>query len=645
MIPLAPLGTGAAPAIELAPLFSAGAVLQRNRPITVFGTGKRGAAVRAALAGKEGKGEVGRDGTWRVRLPSLPAGGPWVLTVTGPGTKRTVPNLLVGEVWLASGQSNMEWPLAETEDAASERAAADKRVRFFRVRRVSVEAPATSAQGSWVRADAPGADRISAVAYRFAHDLRRRLSVPVGIVQATWGGSRIESWISRRMLEGDPATRPIVDEYIASLAGFDERLDVYRNNFADWTDRNRRDDPGNEGERQGWASATFDDSGWGEGGVPGTFESLAGEAFEGALWIRKTFELPTSWVGQGLRLEIGGVAGSDVTYFNGSHLGAKRGRGDRAYFVGKGLPKAGANTVALRLFGGEGEAGLFGPNVWLRNVATGATLDLTGAWRVGTETPLPPRPGAEERPVRPLGPGHYNAVSGPFHGMIAPILPFAMRGTIFYQGEANVGDTTPKLYGQLLSELIRDWRLRAGDERRPFLYVQLPGVHEFPLKPGPSAWARVREEQAKALTLPGTAMAVTLDLGDPGSIHPRRKRALGDRLAGLAFAAVYRLQGTSTSPLLDTWRYEGAGIRVTTTGVQWLRTRDGESVRGLQIAGKDRKWVWAQGRTFQNTIFVWSEEVPNPEAVRYAWADGPDANLVSELDLPVGPFRTDDWSE
>ena len=634
-----------APGLELSPLFSSGAVLQRDRPVTIFGTGRPGAAVAVTLAGKSGKAEVGRDGTWRLRLGALPAGGPWSMVLTGSRTKRVVQNILVGEVWLASGQSNMEWPLAETEDAGAERAKADHRVRFFRVRRVSAEAPVPTAAGSWLRADAPGADRISAVAYRFAHDLRRRLNVPVGIVQATWGGSRIESWISRRMLEGDPATKPIVDDYVASLQGFDERMDVFRNSFADWTERNRRDDPGNEGQAQGWATPNFDDSGWGEGEMPGSFESLAGEGFEGAVWLRRTLDLPVGWAGQGLRLELGGIVGADVAYFNGSRLGAKKGRGDRAYFVGRGLPKTGANTIALRLFGGEGQAGVFGPSLRVRNAATGQELDLAGAWRIGTETPLAPRPGAEERPVHPLGPGHYNAVSGPFHGMIAPILPFAMRGTIFYQGEANVGDTTPKLYGQLLSELIRDWRLRAGDERRPFLYVQLPGIHNPPALPGPSAWARVREEQAKALSLPGTAMAVTLDLGDPSSVHPRRKVELADRLASLAFAAVYRLQGTSTSPLLDSWRYEGGGVRVTTTGVQWLKTRDGGPVRGFQIAGKDRKWVWAQARAFRNTVFVSADEVPNPEAVRYAWADGPDANLVSELNLPVGPFRTDDWPD
>ncbi len=640
-----PPPVSSAPKLDLAPLFSAGAVLQRNRPLTIFGTGLPGAAVRVALAGKAGAATVERDGTWRVRLGSLPAGGPWRLVMTGTGTKRVVENILVGEVWLASGQSNMEWPLAQTEEAPAERRRADPRVRFFRVQRVSAEAPERAAMGSWLRADAPGAERTSAVAYRFAHDLRRRLDVPVGIVQATWGGSRIESWISRRMLEGDPATRPVVDAYVGSLAGYGERMDVFRADLADWVRANRRGDPGNEGGAKGWASPRFDDSGWGEATLPGSFESLAGEGFEGGLWLRKRVELPPGWAGRALRVELGEVAGGHVVLFNDSRLGGAKGRGERAYFVGKGLTRAGANTIALRLFSAGEEAGFLGPTLRLRDPASGEAIDLSGAWRVGTETPLPPRPGDGARPVRPLGPGHYNAVSGPFHGMIAPILAFPMRGTIFYQGEANVGDTSPKLYGQLLSELVRDWRLRAGDERRPFLYVQLPGIHNPPAAPGPSAWARVREEQAKALSLPGTAMAVTLDLGDPASVHPRRKAQLADRLAGLAFAAVYRLQGTSQSPLLDSWRYEGNGIRVTTTGVQWLKTRDGGPVRGLQICGKDRRWVWARGRAFQNTVFVSADEVERPEAVRYAWADGPDANLVSELDLPVGPFRTDDWAE
>ena len=629
--------------IEPAPLFSRGAVLQRARPINVFGTGTPGAAVRVAFAGKSGAAEVGRDGTWNVRLSSLPAGGPFQMVVTGPGVRREIDDVMVGEVWLASGQSNMEWPVAETDEADEMRRGANSRVRIFRVRHNSVETPATRANGGWVRASESEALLTSGIGFGFAHKLRSRLDVPVGIVQATWGGSRIESWISRRMLAGDPATRAIADDYAASLADFDLRNERYREDLADWIGRSRRDDPGNLGYALGWARGDLDDAGWREATLPATTEALAGEQFEGALWIRKRFQVPAAWVGKTLRLELGSTLGSDTVYFNDVRIGGKNGRGDRTYPVAAKLVKGGDATLAVRLFDGSGGGGLMGPTIRLVCLATQEYVDLNGTWLAQIETELPPVNGGGMRPVSPLGPGHYNAVSGPFNGMIAPVLPFAMRGAIFYQGEANVQD--PKLYGILLRELVRDWRLRADDQRWPFLYVQLPGIHEPPKLPTSSLWAELREEQQKALDLPATGMAVSIDLGDPNSIHPRKKLPIAHRLADIAFAQVYRLQGTSISPVMESWRADGNGIRITLSGVQYLKVPEDGEVKGLQIAGKDRRWTWARGKVFRNTLFVSADEIEHPEAVRYAWADGPEANLRTEYGLPVAPFRTDDWPE
>ena len=629
--------------IDPAPIFSRGAVLQRERPITIFGTGTPGAAVRVAVAGRSGAGEVKSDGTWSVRLSSLMAGGPHTMVVSGPGVRREIQDVMVGEVWLASGQSNMEWPVAETEEAAEMQRDANSRVRIFRVRHSSVETPAAKAMGGWVRATESEALLTSGIGFGFAHKLRSKLDVPVGIVQATWGGSRIESWISRRMLLGDPATRHIAEDYVASLSDFDLRFGLYREQLADWIGKTRREDPGNLGYALGWARHDLDDAGWRETTVPATTEALAGEQFEGALWVRKKFVLPAAWAGKTLRLELGSALGTDTVYFNDVRIGGKPGRGERTYPVSPSLVKAGEATLAVRLFDGSGGGGLMGPQMRLVCLATREYMDIAGTWLAQIETELPPNATGGLRPVRPLGPGHYNAVSGPYHGMIHPVLPFSMRGGIFSQGEANVQD--PKLYGILLRDLVRDWRLRADEPRWPFLYVQLPGIHEPPKLPTSSLWAELREEQQKALDLPATGMAVSIDLGDPKSIHPRRKLPIANRLADIAFAQVYRLQGTSHSPVMESWRPDSNGIRVTFSGVQFLRIPEGGEVKGLQIAGKDRRWTWAKGRVFRNTVLVYSDDVPKPEAVRYAWADGPEANLVTEIGLPVAPFRTDDWPE
>ena len=630
--------TLAAPALRLSPLFSDGAVLQRGMDLPVWGLAKPGATVRATLAGQSASAVAGADGRWTVRFKALRGAGPFALNARSGGETVGAKDLLAGEVWLAAGQSNMELPEARADDYARAQAEASPGVRFFTVEKAASGTPRGEVRGRWVAASAGTVGAFSAVALSFAREVSGRLGVPVGVVQATWGGTPAAAWASREALLSDPALRPLVDEYDAAQGDFPAAQAAYRKAMADFVEFKHAG--GNEGFLRDWQLAETRDDDWTAVPAGTPFP----EAFDGAGWYRKAFDVPAEWVGKPLTLSLGAVGGYETTYFDGIRVGRRGYEGGpadasetRRYRIAPGIVRAGRNVVAVRVFDAGGPGGTLGPagEMTLALADGSAALPLGGEWRFRIERALDPK---TQVPARPVGPGNPNVPAALFNGMVAPLAPLAMRGALWYQGEADVANAGR--YAALLRALVTDWRARWGEGDFPFLAVALAGYAPPGSTGGESAWAALREAQTGLLDLPNAGLAQAIDLGERDDIHPRRKREVGRRLALLARAKAYGEPVVYEGPRFLSWSSAGPEARVEFRNGA-LATSDGAAPRGFRLRGEDGVWRAAAGRVEGSTVFLRAEGTAAPRAVRYAWDDAPDANLTNRAGLPAVPFRTD----
>ncbi len=627
-------------------LFDDHLVLQRGRSNLIWGWDRPGQLVTLDVEGRPPVATTtGADGSWRVRCPELPTGGPYTLHLTG-SAERSLEDVLVGEVWLASGQSNMEFPLASARDAADEIAAADfPSIRLFHVERATAGQPQRAVEGEWRVCTPKGADSFSAVAYFFAREIHSRLGVPVGILHSSWGGTPIEAWTSDAALRAVPG----FDQELARLAELERdapRLRAeHQARVLAWEREALPVDPGNTGEARGWASPQLDDEAWPPLTAPGYWQSQ-GLRFNGVLWFRRSVDIPSSWAGQDLVLSLGAIDDFDVTYFAGVEVGAHpKGtpsafRIERRYVVPGSLVKAGRTVVAVRIFDHFGDGGFVGPKsqMYLAPVAREAErVDLSGSWRHQVEHEIPLVPGEvwQTFPLAPVPePEHYPAVL--YNAMIAPLIPYGLRGALWYQGESSV-----ERHGHYRNHqvaLIRDWRTRWGLGQFPFYLVQLAGYRASP------DWPYLREAQAQSLSEPVTGLAVAFDVGNPLDIHPRNKQDVGRRLALLALARTYSQSVDCDGPTLGCVAIEPGRVTVHFSHADGLRTRDGaEAVLGFALAGEGRNYHPADARIDGETVVLASAAVAEPCTVRYAWADHTDVNLVNGAGLPALPFRTDGY--
>jgi sialate O-acetylesterase len=401
----------------------------------------------------------------------------------------------------------------------------------------------------------------------------------------------------------------------------------------------------NEGYENGWATNSFNDQDWKSVPAGSKVEDIVGHEFDGSFWFRQTVNLPDSWYGKGLKLELGALDDYDDTYFNGVRVGRTDDKTDnawsvpRVYSVAPGIIRRGANTIAIRVFNAQGPGGMTGPADQMRlSLADGSdSISLNKPWLFKTEQELDPN---AARPHLPMGPGNPNAPAELYNGMIAPLIPYAIRGAIWYQGEANVGRAEE--YTHLFPDMIRDWRARWGEGLFPFYFVQLANYLPRMDQPGDSAWAELREAQASALSLPHTGEAVIIDIGDANDIHPKNKKEVGRRLSLLALANTYHEPIPYASPTYSHMEVLGSSVRIYFDNGS-LTTTDGKPPRSFAVAGDDHKFFWATATIQGSSVTLTCPEVPHPVAVRYAWADNPDVNLVNHNGLPARPFRTDGW--
>lgn len=610
-------------------------MLPRNISVPIFGLGVPGSTVEVEFGVFRAQTLVKPEGTWKLKMPPSVAGGPYVLKMRSGGQEVVVRDVMVGDVWLASGQSNMEWPVSRSREAADIRKEITPQIRCFKVVQTSSSAPEKEIRGNWTVGSKDEVGKWSAVATSFALEIQKQIKIPIGIIQASWGGTKIEAWMSQSSLESNPKLKPIVDEFVSSLGGYKERLATWQESVNQWDAANEKKDPGNQGFDKGWGRLDFDDKTWSEVALPTPWEQIEGRDVDGAVWYRHHFTLPPEWKGKGLRLELGFVGTDDSAYVNGLKVGATLGRFKaRAYFVGPGVLREGDNVVAVRVWNRSGEGGLLGPDIKLTSADGGTSLDLNTTWKTRNETVIePPTSEAERRPIRPMGPGDRNAPSGAFHGMIAPLIPYGIKGILWYQGEANVGAAS--LYRDLFPTMVKDWRARWKEPMLPFFYVQLPGYGKTP-DPIKAEWAELRAAQESVLSLQMTGMAPSIDLGDAETIHPLRKREVGRRLAGFALSRVYRKGTPSFCPTMISAKREAGHVRVVFQDVYGsLKTRDGAPIVGLESLGADGVWSPCDADILRNQLIV-SGDV---KGIRYLWADNPSGNLVNAVGLPVAPFN------
>jgi len=641
-------------AVKVPALIGDHMVVQAGQPVRLWGTAAGDETVRATLAGREATTKADAAGRWRVSLPAMPAGGPHVLVVQGqaPGSNMLrFTDVWAGEVWLASGQSNMEFPLWRAtagRDAARDGCAG---MRLFTVTHATAATPRDDVTGAWQACDPEKAAAFSAVAFHFGRNIHRALGVPVGVIHASWGGTPAEAWTPRSALVAEASLRPMVDAFEQEQRDPERRVNAARA-LADWEARNFHQDTGNKGEARGFARADAPPAGWDKMIAPGTWED-AGLKIDGAVWFRREIDVPADWAGQDLTLSLGAIDDFDVSYWNGTRIGATGAEtpqyweAPRRYVVSGRLVRAGRNVIAVRIFDHYGSGGFAGPaDVMTVRRASGeaGALPLAGSWRYRIEQRLKPIVADFNKRPRLPGADDSNSPTVLWNGMIAPVAGVPLAGVIWYQGESNVVHASQ--YATLFPTMIRAWRSSWGVPALPFLFVQLANFEDGAANPplGHGGWAELREAQTSALRLPATGMAVTIDIGERDDIHPRNKHDVGRRLALAALAGVYRRDVIASGPRFHSAARAGATLRVRFTGVaSGLLTTDGAPPKGFLLAGADRVWHVADAVIDGDAVMLSSRDVPEPVAARYAWGNSPPATLINQADLPAAPFRSDDW--
>ena len=620
-------------------------VLQRNRPLPLWGWAAPGEAVSITFQGKTYAAKTGgANGKWTVTLPATPAGGPYTLRVRGR-QELVLTDVLVGDVWLAGGQSNMEWPVRDAKNAAAEIAAAN----YPTIRRIDVPnsaalVPKAEFGGAgWQLCSPQTVGEFSAVAYFFARNLHHHNpAVPLGLITTEWGGTPAEAWTSASALRVQPDfTAPVAAVAAQKLTLAALQAD-YAARLNAWQTSPAGQDQGLRPGQHSWADPAFSSAGWPTMQLPGLWEDHveALRDFDGIVWLRKEIALTAAEAGQPARLALSRIDDNDSTFVNGVAVGGTRGYdAKREYLVPGALLKAGRNVITVRVVDNGGGGGVWGAAADLHLITATRTLPLSGSWQY--------RPAFDPatRPPNPFPGGPQMVPTALYNGMIAPLVPYALAGIIWYQGETNA----PRAYQYrtLFPALIRDWRAQWKVPALPFLFVQIAGYQPNGNEPVESAFSELREAQQLALALPATGMATAIDIGDSASIHPLNKQEVGRRLALVARRAAYRESRTVASgPVFSHLAVEGNTVRLSfdNQGTELvLKDLGGPYLKGFAIAGADRRFVWAQGQLEGNTLVLHHPAVPAPVAVRYAWGNMPFINLYNREGLPALPFRTDTW--
>jgi sialate O-acetylesterase len=635
--------------VRLPALVGSHMVLQRGRPLPVWGWAAPGEKVSVTFRGKTYTASPpDASGRWQATLPATPAGGPYSITIKGQNTI-DLTDVLVGDVWLASGQSNMQFKVKDpnpggyqpVQNADQEIAAANwPNIRFFTANQTVAYRPQAEVAGSgWLVCSPATVAQCSAVAYFFGRDLYKKYQVPQGLLVSSWGGTPAEAWVSAEGLAAFPEFGAQVASFASKTTNLNDDQRAYEAKQRELLRNIRQYDKGYLPNGQTWAAPTFDARAWPTMLVPGAWESTPELAtYDGVVWFRKEIDLPASLAGQPLQLSLGKVDDTDSTYVNGVRVGATNSYSQlRRYPVPAGLLRPGRNVIAVRVVDTGGGGGIMGEPTELSLSGGGRTVPLAGPWQY--QVGLLP----QDQPAAPAPGGAEHAPTTLYNGMIAPLQPVAIKGVIWYQGETNAARA--EQYRTLFPALIADWRRRFGQPELPFLFVQLSNFMAARPEPGESAWAELREAQALALQVPHTGLATAIDIGEADDIHPHNKQEVGHRLALAAEHVAYGDNNLVYSgPVYAGMSQAGSAIRLKFAQLgSGLAVKGDGALQGFAVAGADHKFHWATARVVSSEVEVQSPDVPQPVAVRYDWADNPNGNLTNKEGLPALPFRTDTW--
>lgn len=617
--------------LRLPKLIGDGMVLQRDIQLRIWGWAVPGARVKVTFLNKNYECRADEAGKWLVILPAMEAGGPYEMEIEADRTI-TVKNILIGDVWVCAGQSNMQL----TMDRVKEKYAEDIKNcenPFIRLFTVPMRYDFNSGQddydaGEWKPANRDTILEFTAAGYFFAAELYKRYKVPVGLVATAIGGTPVEAWLSREELDRYPEIAQAADkckdkDYIESVIKQNEKA------MADWFSALDKSDLGLAGNIP-WYDNGFEASDWGLLPVPSYWADEGAGMINGVVWFRKEIDIPESMTGKPSKIYMGRIVDADWVYINGSLVGSTSYQyPPRIYEIPDNLLRPGKNTITVRVVSLFGKGGFVNDKPYML-VSGSQSIDLKGMWRykIGAVSgPLPEQVFIQNNPT-----GFYN-------GMIVPMLNFRIKGVIWYQGESNTHD--PSNYYELFSTLIRSWRRKWAQGDFPFLFVQLPNYRELDLPTPDSNWAYLREAQLKSLDVPATAMAITIDLGEWNDLHPLDKKNVGLRLALAARSVAYGEKSLVYSgPLIKAANFEKGRVVLSFDHAEsGLMSKGGGEIRGFEISGKDGKFIPASAVTEGGRVVVWSEQVPEPAAVRYAWADDPEADLCNAEGLPASPFR------
>jgi sialate O-acetylesterase len=616
--------------VKLPQLIRDSMVLQRDSKINIWGWASKGEKIKIKFNGKNFKATTNANGKWIVQLPPMKAGGPYAMSIDG-NNHLVINNILIGDVWLCSGQSNMVHQMKlHSVRYANEIANANfPEIRHFWIPAMTdLKGPHDDLPtGYWKSANPQDVLEFSAVGYFFAKNIYEKYHIPIGLINASVGGTPIEAWTSEEGFEKFPNIDAVIQK---------NKDTSYINNVTKKVAVNSDQKQIDKGMTGSWYDTTYIPKEWRTINIPGYWEDQGIKNLDGVVWYRREINVPAAMANVPAKVFLGRIVDADFLYLNGKMVGNTTYQyPQRRYQIPGGVLQAGKNIFVIRVINNSGKGG-FVPDKPYCLIAGTDTIDLKGYWQY--------RVGEVFSPV-PSDGNNFSSQNQPtalYNAMVAPLINYTIKGFLWYQGEAN--SSRGKEYIKLQPAMIADWRNKWQQGDLPFLYVQLPGFMDYNYLPSESQWAELREAQLKSLSVPNTGMAVAIDLGEWNDIHPDRKKEVGERLALTAEKIVYGENIVYSGPLYQSATIDGNKITITFTNVgSGLIANDGEELSQFAIAGPDKKFVWAKAKIQGDKVIVWNDEIQNPMYVRYAWADNPvNPNLYNKEGLPASPFRTDE---
>ncbi len=617
--------------VSLPHFFSSNMVLQRDQPIKIWGKADKNESVSVTIDGIKQKTVAGKDRTWKLEMPAMRFGGPYEVKIEGQENTITFGNVLIGDVWICSGQSNLEFSLDSDLTADEEIKNSEiQNIRLLTVpKSIQTKEKYDIGETTWVECNPSTSAHFSAVGYFFGSKLQEHLDVPIGLINSSWGGTDIEPWTSWEASMNNDEYAPFKGKTLEEAAGFtSENVELFKAAM--------NDDPA---MAKRWYDPDTKMKGWEKMAVPKAWDGDLGTQ-DGIIWFRKEIELPAEAEGAVGSIQLGAIDDEDITWINGEKVGSiNLWLANRKYDIKKGILKAGKNTIIVRIKDTGTIGGMFGKAEQLYLEVNGIKYPLAGRWD------YKPSVLSSEFGFKSAGTSPNSFASLLYNGMIHPMVGMGIKGVIWYQGENNAGEAFR--YRKLFPNMIEDWRKQWGYDF-PFLWVQLASFMELDKQPSESEWAELREAQNMTLSLPKTGQAVITDIGEAFDIHPRNKKDVGLRLAHIAMNIAYEKNVLPSGPVFEKLEKDGNKLVLSFANIgSGLTAQDNSKygyLKGFAVAGDDKKFHWAQAYISHDKVIVWSDKVKNPVAARYGWANNPiEINLINSDGLLASPFRTDQW--